>query len=51
LVLDSGLETLSDEEILEAFSVIEVPLEVTPLSLDRFKDFFEEFLSRQRDLA
>lgn len=45
LVLDSGLESLTDEEILEAFSVIEVPLETAPLSLDRFKVFFEEFLA------
>jgi hypothetical protein len=45
LVLDSGLESLSDEEILEAFSVIEVPLEVASLSLEKFKKFFEEFLA------
>ena len=45
LVLDSGLDTLSDEEILETFSVIEVPLEVVPMSLDRFRLFFEEFLA------
>ena len=44
LVLDSGLESLTDEETLEAFSVIEVPLETAPLSLERFKDFFEDFL-------
>lgn len=45
LVLDSGLDTLSDEEILEAFSVVEVPLEVEPMSLTYFKRFFEEFLA------
>jgi|GEM_PF-977111 len=45
LVLDSGLESLSDEEILAAFSVIEVPLETAPLSLDRFQSFFENFLA------
>lgn len=45
LVLDSGLESLSDEEILEAFAVIEVPLETAPLSLERFKLLFEEFLA------
>ena len=45
LVLDSGLEPLTDEETLEAFSVIEVPLETAPLPLDRFKILFEEFLS------
>ena len=45
LVLDSGLESLSDEEILETFSVVEVPLETAPLSLERFKRFFEEFLA------
>lgn len=45
LVLDSGLESLSDEEILEAFAVIEVPLELEPLSLDHFKSLFEEFLA------
>ena len=45
LVLDSGLESLSDEEILEVFSVVEVPLETAPLSLDRFQRFFEEFLA------
>jgi len=45
LVLDSGLESLSEEEILEAFSVVEVPLETAPLSLDRFQELFEEFLA------
>lgn len=45
LVLDSGLESLSDEETLEAFTVIEVPLEPEPLSLEHFQRLFEEFLA------
>jgi hypothetical protein len=44
-VLDSGLDSLSDEEILEAFDRIGVPIEIFPISLDRFKRLTRDFLS------
>ena len=45
LVLDPGFEPLTDEEILEAFEIIEVPLEVEPLELDNFERFMTAFLA------
>ncbi len=36
LVLDPGLVPLTDEEILEFFDLVQVPVEVEPLSLDHF---------------
>jgi hypothetical protein len=44
LVLDPGFEPLSDMEILEAFEIIEVPIEVEPLELDNFERVITEFL-------
>ncbi|MDR2368022.1 MAG: DUF1638 domain-containing protein [Deltaproteobacteria bacterium] len=45
LVLDPGFEPLTDMEILEAFEVIEVPIEVEPLSLDTFEAVITEFFN------
>jgi hypothetical protein len=45
LVLDFGLNPLSDDEILDAFTVIEVPIETEPMSLEHFEKFFLDFLS------
>jgi hypothetical protein len=45
LVLDPGFEPLTDMEILEAFEVIEVPIEVEPLSLENFETVITEFLN------
>lgn len=45
LVLDPGFQPVTDEEILEAFDIIEVPLEVEPLDLERFETFVTGFLS------
>ncbi|MDR0355317.1 MAG: DUF1638 domain-containing protein [Deltaproteobacteria bacterium] len=45
LVLDPGLDPLSDMEILEAFEVIQVPIEVEPLPLEHFEEFAVQFLS------
>ncbi|MGA8830889.1 MAG: DUF1638 domain-containing protein [Desulfomonilaceae bacterium] len=36
LVLDPGLVPLTDEEILEFFDLVQVPVEIESLSLDRF---------------
>jgi hypothetical protein len=44
LVLDAGLRPLSDEETLEAFEVIQIPIESEPFSLDHFERVFLEFL-------
>jgi hypothetical protein len=40
-----GLNPLSDEEILEAFSIIEVPIETESYELDHFEKFFLDFLA------
>ncbi|MDR2340561.1 MAG: DUF1638 domain-containing protein [Deltaproteobacteria bacterium] len=45
LVLDFGLNPLTDEETLEAFSVIEVPIETEAMDLAHFERFFIGFLS------
>jgi hypothetical protein len=37
LVVDPGLHPLSDEEVLEFFDLVQVPVEVVPLDLDRFR--------------
>lgn len=37
LVLDPGINPLSDEEILEFFDLIQVPVEIEPLELDHFQ--------------
>lgn len=45
LVLDTGLHPLTDEEILEAFDLIEVPLEFEPCDLGLFRDNCLNFLA------
>ncbi|MDR1081634.1 MAG: DUF1638 domain-containing protein [Deltaproteobacteria bacterium] len=45
LVMDFGLNPLSDEEILDAFSVIEVPIECESFGLEHFEKFFMDFLA------
>ena len=45
LVLDAGLNSLSDEEILEAFDLIQVPFEFEPCDLSRFQKVFLDFLA------
>jgi hypothetical protein len=45
LVLDPGFEPLTDLEILEAFEIIEVPIEVEPLSLENFEKVITEFFN------
>ncbi|MDR1049919.1 MAG: DUF1638 domain-containing protein [Deltaproteobacteria bacterium] len=47
LLLDPGLEPVTDMEILEAFETIQVPIEVEPLSLDNFEAFVTDFLAPQ----
>ncbi|SRR5208337_1926273 len=37
LVLDPGINPLSDEEILEFFDLTQVPIEIEPLELDHFQ--------------
>ncbi|MDR2613519.1 MAG: DUF1638 domain-containing protein [Deltaproteobacteria bacterium] len=45
LVMDFGLAPLSDEEILDAFSVVEVPIECESFDLGHFERVFLELLS------
>jgi hypothetical protein len=45
LVLDAGLEPLSDEEILEFFDLAEIPIETEVMDLGRFKEIITEFLA------
>ena len=45
LVLDTGLNPLTDDEILEAFDLIQVPLEFEPCDLALFRDNCLAFLA------
>jgi hypothetical protein len=45
LVLDAGLCPLTDEETLEAFEVIQVPIESEPFALDHFEEVFLNFMA------
>lgn len=44
LVLDPGINPLTDEEIINCFDLVQVPLEVKPCDLEHFKTVFGEFL-------
>jgi len=44
LVLDARLAPLSDQEILEFFDLVQVPVEVEPLNLDHFHDIVIKLL-------
>ncbi|MDR1873215.1 MAG: DUF1638 domain-containing protein [Deltaproteobacteria bacterium] len=45
LVLDFGLSPLTDEETMEFFDAVEVPIETMEMDLDRFKNVISEFLA------
>lgn len=44
LVLDPGLEPLTDEEIITCFDLVQVPIETRPVSLDHFRRVFLELI-------
>lgn len=44
LLLDAGVASLSDEEILEFFDIVQVPVDVQPLDLDCFRQCVSEVL-------
>lgn len=44
LLLDPGIDPLSDEEILMFFDLIQIPIEIEHLPLDHFKCVLDEFL-------
>ena len=44
LVLDPGLNPLTDEEILACFDLVQVPIEVEPCDLEHFRQVFKELL-------
>ncbi len=46
LLIDSGLESLTDEEILAFFDLTQVPIESEPLDLQHFKDVVHSLLNR-----
>ena len=45
LILDTGVRPLSDDEILEAFDLIQVPLDFEPCDLDHFRENCLAFLA------
>ncbi|MDR1084655.1 MAG: DUF1638 domain-containing protein [Deltaproteobacteria bacterium] len=45
LVLEAGLEPLSDEETLEFFEIAEVPIETEEIDLNHFKEVMNRFLA------
>lgn len=44
LVLDPGLNPLTDEEIITCFDLVQVPIEVQPCGLEYFRQLFLDFL-------
>jgi hypothetical protein len=44
LVLEPGINPLSDEEILEFFDLTQIPIEIEPLELDHFKSLLTEMI-------
>ena len=46
ILLDSGLEPLDDEMILEFFELTQVPIEIVPVSLDHFKQVVAQLLAK-----
>ena len=48
LVLDPGLEPLTDEEIITCFDLVQVPLEVRPCDLGYFRRIFLKLLDEAR---
>lgn len=44
LLLDSGINPLTDDEILTFFDLTQVPIEIEPLWLDHFKCILDELL-------
>lgn len=45
LILDTGLNPLTEDEILEAFDLIQVPLDFQPCDLDHFRENLTAFLA------
>jgi Protein of unknown function (DUF1638) len=46
LLIDSGLDPLTDEEILAFFDLTQVPIESEPLDLQHFKDVVHSLLNK-----
>ena len=44
LVLEPGINPLSDEEILEFFDLTQIPIEIEPLELEHFKSLLTGML-------
>ncbi len=44
LLLDPGIDPLSDEEILMFFDLTQIPIKIEPLELNHFKCILDEFL-------
>lgn len=45
ILLDFGLEPLADEMILEFFELVQVPIEILPVSLDHFRQVVAKLLA------
>lgn len=48
LLLDTGIEPLSDEMILEFFELTQVPIEILPVSLEHFKKVVRQLVCSNR---
>jgi Protein of unknown function (DUF1638) len=44
LILDTGVDTLSDEEIMEFYDLTQVEIEIQPVDLDHFRTLLQELL-------
>lgn len=45
LLLEPGIDPLTEEEVLSFFDLTQVPVDIHPLGLDRFRDVLKETLS------
>lgn len=45
LLLDTGIKPLSEEEILEFYELVQVPIEIQPIDLDHFRARLVELLA------
>ena len=48
LVLDAGIEPLSDEETLSFFDLVQVPVEVARIDLSVFRGLLSDLLDERR---
>ena len=44
LILDTGVDSLSDEQIMEFYDLTQVEIDILPVDLEHFKTLIQELL-------